>query len=243
MYDFTKRRFLELSHTQQNKKCAEVIKDIYTSQESDRERKIDYYNQLMTWLNKDCITVFGLQTISDRYHDHLKEAQIAKKEHHLLPTIRTGDKCEGEQSYPIHIYLDNLRSAHNVGSIIRTVEAMRLGYLYFSAKTPFIDHKQVQATSMGAYEWISCFNDVSLEDLPKPIIALETSKNAISLYDFIFPDEFTLVLGNEEYGCSEGSLKAAEIILEIPMRGRKNSLNVANAFAIVASEIVRQKER
>ena len=94
---------------------------------------------------------------------------------------------------------------------------------------------------MKAWEWVSCYENASFEHLPKPLIALETTDNAISLYDFIFPTVFTIALGNEEYGCSSDVLKCADIILEIPLVGRKNSLNVANTFAIVASEIQRQK--
>ena len=180
------------------------------------------------------------QTIADRYHYHLQQAGFGQKEHHLLPKVRTGDKTSAQPSLPIAIYLDQIRSAHNVGSIIRTVEAFSLGTLYFSASTPFITHKQVQDTAMGSAAWVSCHRNIPLDSLPKPLIALETSEEAASLYDFIFPSTFTLVLGNEEYGCSEETLKAADIILEIPLRGRKNSLNVANAFAIVASEIIRQ---
>jgi tRNA G18 (ribose-2'-O)-methylase SpoU len=60
------------------------------------------------------------------------------------------------------------------------------------------------------------------------------------LSDFIFPASFTLILGNEEYGISNESLKLADYIVEIPLFGAKNSLNVACAFAIAASQIRRQ---
>jgi tRNA G18 (ribose-2'-O)-methylase SpoU len=158
-----------------------------------------------------------------------------------LPKVRQGDRSTGEEIWPIAIYLDHLRSAHNVGSIIRTVEALALGSLYFSPKTPFITHKQVQDTAMGSIQWTSCYQEMDLSKLPRPIIVLETCQEALSLYDFIFPSSFTLVVGNEEYGCSDETLKSADFLVEIPLRGHKNSLNVANAFAMVAGEICRQK--
>ena len=93
---------------------------------------------------------------------------------------------------------------------------------------------------------------------------------AISLSKFHFPKGcFTLVLGNEEFGCSKQLVEAADTIVllrlcrascahrpscvprrtvtrgcaqvEIPLYGRKNSLNVANAFAVVAAEIRKQQ--
>ena len=51
----------------------------------------------------------------------------------------------------------------------------------------------------------------------------------------------TFPLGNEEYGCSKETLAMADYLLTIPLYGRKNSLNVSNAFAIAAQEICRQK--
>ena len=51
------------------------------------------------------------------------------------------------------------------------------------------------------------------------------------------------VLGNEERGCSTESIKSSDAYINIPLFGKKNSLNVACAFAIIASEISRQKRR
>ena len=112
----------------------------------------------------------------------------------------------------------------------------------FAKKTPFIDNKKVIKTAMGSSAIVSCFQQDTLKDLPKPIIALDTSENAIPLYDFIFPPSFTLVLGNEEYGISDEVLKQVNYILEIPMVGKKNSINVASAYAIAAAQIQRQHQ-
>lgn len=243
MYDFTEKKFLQLPLERQHKKCAELIRHLYEGilTQQDIQSDAALYHQLSVWMQEPPLSIVSLQTLADRYHWHLQRAKVSKKEHHLLPSVRQGDRLQSEETWPIAIYLDHLRSAHNVGSILRTVEALALGTVYFSESTPFIDHKQVQDTSMGAYQWVSCQKGVPLFTLANPIIALETSENAIPLYEFIFPDVFTLVVGNEEYGCSENTLAQADYVLEIPLRGRKNSLNVANAFAMVASEIQRQK--
>lgn len=233
---FTKRKFLSLPAKQQHKKCAEILKVAY---EGNFEA-LDSYNECLSWLNLPNLKSPTAKEIANAYHRHLKSSEVCFKEHNLLPSVRKGDKPEKEKDLPIDIYLDHIRSGHNVGSIIRTIEAFSLGKLYFSGDTPFVDNKKVIDAAMGAEKHVECFENTSLKELQRPIIALETGENAISLYDFIFPEKFTLVVGNEEYGCSDETLKLADIILEIPLRGSKNSLNVANAFAATASEITRQ---
>jgi tRNA G18 (ribose-2'-O)-methylase SpoU len=256
---FTQRRFLNLSPRQQQKKCAEILKEIYIKLGENNKNcgeVINHYNLIQSWLGQPLLENITPEEVSNRYHRHLRVAQQSLKEHRLLPhnlsfglysspkrqvSIRNKDRETGAIPLPIDIYLDHIRSAHNVGSIIRTTEAMRLGILCFSKDTPSTTHKQVKDASMGTWEWIECHPNAELKNLRRPFIALETTDTACSLYDFVFPDSFTLILGNEEYGCSHESMALADYTVEIPLRGKKNSLNVANAFAIVAAEIQRQK--
>jgi tRNA G18 (ribose-2'-O)-methylase SpoU len=90
---------------------------------------------------------------------------------------------------------------------------------------------------MGAAAIVPCHPHARLIDLPRPIIALETSDEAAPIDGFDFPPSFSLVLGNEEYGVSDEALTLAESLVEIPLLGTKNSLNVACAFAIAAAAI------
>ncbi len=237
MIFFTQKKFLSLPLRQQHKKAFELLRNYYESSDMDL---LIQYKKIQEWLALYPCDFNDKKQVSDRIHDHLKEASMTLKEHNLLSFVRTHDNTETKRSIlPISIYLDNIRSAHNVGSMIRTTEAFQLGTLYFSKKTPFIDHKQVQKTSMNTYQWVVCHNHLELNALPRPVIAMETSNQAKSIYSFNFPKVFTLVLGNEEYGCSDEVLAMADDIVEIPLVGRKNSLNVASAFAILASEIFR----
>lgn len=241
--DFTKRKFLSFPHSQQHKQCAELLREIYKSvlHGATDERLLSQYHDLLEWMKRPPLSTLSLQNISDYYHTHLREAGLSHKEHNLLPHVRQGDRTAGAPAWDIAIYLDKIRSAHNVGSILRTVEAFALGKVHFSESTPFATHKQVQDAAMGADKWVECFQAKTLNDLPRPLIAMETAATATPLFDYTFPESFTLIVGNEEYGCSEETLASTDAIIEIPLRGRKNSLNVANAFAIAAAEIYRQK--
>ena len=241
--DFTKLKFLSFPLEQQHKKCAELLRNIYEKALHGESlfKEVSAYSMLIDWMEYPSLNAFHPKSIADCYHEHARLALVHHKEHNLLPHVRQNDKPTALERWEIAVFLDNIRSAHNIGSILRTVEAFSLGSVHFSEKTPFTTNKQVKDTAMGAEQWISCHPNANLHELPRPIIALETSEAAIPLFDFIFPETFTLAIGNEEYGCSESTLKIADIILEIPLRGHKNSLNVANAFAIAAGEIARQK--
>jgi tRNA G18 (ribose-2'-O)-methylase SpoU len=219
------RKLLNLSPEHQEKMLAKAVRD-----EGD-------YLRLCHAMGRTPLPVETFEERSNAFHDHLQAAELSVKEHNLL--VRTCDREEADPYLPIDIYLDHIRSAHNVGSIFRTVEAMRLGTIYLSDQTPTPEHKQVRDAGMGACEWVPWQRGMSQR---RPIIALETVEGATPLAKFDFPETFTLVVGNEEYGVSEEVLERADHVIEIPLFGRKNSLNVANAFAIIAAEIRRQKE-
>lgn len=237
---FTKRKFLQLPQKLQHRKCAELLRTFYDSLAQKKPYDLTYYNLLLSWMRLLPQQQFDHKTLADRYHWHLEGAGLSLKEHNLLPMIRTGDRTAKLAFAPIAIYLDRVRSAYNVGSIFRTAEALRIGAIHCCEKTPFIDHEKLRRTAMGAAEVVPCFQNTPLEELPRPFIVMDTSDDAIPLSTFLFPPTFTLVLGNEEYGVSSALLAEANYLIEVPMFGVKNSLNVACAFAIAAAEIRRQ---
>lgn len=146
--------------------------------------------------------------------------------------------------------LHNIRSVHNVGSIFRTADAAGVKEIYLCGITPTpLDRfgrlrKDFAKVSLGAeksVEWerANSTNRV-LERLKKEgykILAVEQSEKSISYHNFRLRTSQTrrlaIVLGNEVKGLPQSVLKKADKILEIPMRGRKESLNVAVAFGIV----------
>lgn len=240
-FDFTERSFLSLPLYKRHKVCWQLLGQLYRSLLEGGKEGMEEYRRLIAWMGEEPLNL-TLEGISDRYHYHRALAGIELKEHSLLPAVRCGDREVGEPLWPIALYLDNMRSAHNVGSILRTAEALRLGTLFLSPKTPTPESKKVRDTAMGAADWIPWHSAAALEELPRPLFALETCDDAEPLWGFPFPASFTLAIGNEEYGCSEATLRAADALIAIPLRGRKNSLNAACAFAVAAAEIARQRE-
>ncbi len=237
MIPATRRKFLKSTHAEQHKKCAQLLRDAYEKLLNQKEVSFDRYQQILSWMNLDPFEKQDLKEIANRYHWHLEKAGRFLKEHNLLPSLRTGDRTPKTDYLPVAIYLDYIRSAYNVGSILRTCEALRIGSVHFSEKTPFVDNEKVARTAMGAATLVSCYRGTPLSELPRPILVLDTSDDAIPLSNYLFPPSFTLVLGNEEVGVSKSSLALADTLLEIPLLGAKNSLNVACAFAIASAQI------
>lgn len=234
----TEGEFLRLSERYRHKRAAQILR---AYQENPEPRRLSLYRRLERWMELPPLQESLFLELSDRYHLHLSAAGISWKEHNLLasPCIQA-DTPSSIPYLPVAIYLDNLRSAFNVGSILRTTEAFRLGTVFFAKHTPFIDNAKVQKTSMETFDKVPCKKNTELLQLPRPLIALETDPNAPSIFEFTFPPAFTLMLGNEEYGLSPEALSGQDAIVRIPLYGYKNSLNVASAYAIAAGVISHQ---
>ncbi|MEX0916776.1 MAG: RNA methyltransferase [Candidatus Spechtbacterales bacterium] len=148
--------------------------------------------------------------------------------------------------------LDNIRSMHNVGAVFRTSDGVGIEKIYLCGYTPTPTHEklghirpQVAKVALGAEEWIAWEKRANawrlLDELKKEghtIIALEQSERSVPLESVRLTKaqwkKSALVVGHELEGLSPGILKRADIIAEIPMAGKKNSLNVSVAFGIAA---------
>jgi len=149
------------------------------------------------------------------------------------------------------VILYNVRSLHNVGSIFRTADAAGCEKIYLCGITPApLDvfgkpRPQLTKVSLGAekyVEWEKVKSASRLIDKLKKdkykIFAVEQSKKSIPYSNIkrssnLRVGRLVLVLGNEIKGLPAPILKRADKILEIPMKGEKESLNVAVAFGIV----------
>lgn len=140
--------------------------------------------------------------------------------------------------------LDNIRSAHNVGSIFRTSEAASVVHLYLCGLTPSPrSNSALSKAALGAEErvaWSEHTNAVQVVTLLKSegcqIIALECTPQAENLFApreaHNPPGKVALVVGNEPAGVDPEILALADQTLYIPMAGQKTSLNVSVAYGV-----------
>lgn len=230
-----KRKFLSLDRSARHKYCASILKALYSLETPD----LSEYNRLSDLLNLNAISYTSHRDLANRYHWHLEQAGLSLKEHHLLPS-RIPKAKPTKPFGPIAIYLDHVRSHYNIANILRTVEALRIGSVHFSPLTPYIDNEKIAHIAQGAVGLVPTFQNTPLSNLPRPLIALDTHAKATSLYEYEFPEIFTLIAGNEESGISPETLKEADVILEIPMQGACRSINVACAVSIALSHSQKQ---
>ncbi len=143
------------------------------------------------------------------------------------------------------LVLDNIRSAHNVGAIFRTADAAGVEKIYLIGTTPApIDRfgrtrPDIQKTALGAEKsvaWEHVSNtEPFLKQLKKEgvtILALEQHEKSKDYKKIKLKGATALIVGNEVEGIPESILKKADHIIEIPMRGKKESLNVSVATGI-----------
>src|SRR5581483_5035908 len=145
--------------------------------------------------------------------------------------------------YMISALLHNIRSVHNVGSMFRTADAAGVDRIYISGYTPSpVDRfgrlrKDFSKVSLGAeVQWEFIKDPIELiKKLKKEnfvIISLEQNKNSVD-YKKVKPENKNLIIvGNEVEGVPEEFLKLSDVIAEIPMQGKKESLNVSVAFGV-----------
>lgn len=146
----------------------------------------------------------------------------------------------------LHVILDNVRSALNVGSIFRTADAVGVERIHLTGLTCWPPHPKLEKTSLGAHEHVAWSRyETALEAVQAlqgqgiPVIAVEKTTRSELLGRFDWPRPVAIVLGHEVVGVSDAVLEMCQHHLAIPMHGFKNSLNVATAFGIVAYDIHR----
>jgi 23S rRNA (guanosine2251-2'-O)-methyltransferase len=156
------------------------------------------------------------------------------------------------QPFTMAVVLHDVRSVHNVGSIFRTADAAGISKIFLCGITPTpldrfknlrADFSKVALGAERSVAWEHCATTIDaliqLKEDGWKIFAIEQSKKSVPYYSVRKKTrsrnkKIALVLGNEVGGLPPAILKVADRVLEIPMSGKKESLNVAVAFGIVA---------
>lgn len=149
------------------------------------------------------------------------------------------------QALPIRLYLDEVRSPYNVGSIFRTAECFGVERILLAPGTASPTHPRAIRSAMGSIgvvPWeVAPYS--KLEEEPN-LFALETGGEALE--HFSFPNQGICIVGSEELGVHPRLLSLAKKkrgIVSIPLYGSKTSLNVSVAVGILMQEWARQLVR
>ncbi|MBR6188856.1 MAG: RNA methyltransferase [Prevotella sp.] len=151
------------------------------------------------------------------------------------------------EKIPLIVVLDDVRSMHNVGSVLRTADAFRLEAVWMCGITGTPPHAEIHKTALGAEDNVDWrYFDNALEAVKKlkeegvEVLAVEQAEGSTMLQDFK-PNpsrRYALVLGNEVKGVHQEVIDLCDGCLEIPQRGTKHSMNVSVAAGIVIYHFV-----
>lgn len=155
--------------------------------------------------------------------------------------------------HEIVVIAHNLRSTHNVGSLLRTADGLGVTGVFLTGYSPYpetpddsrLPHerskitRQIHKTALGAEQSVVWKHSdalqpvlVTLKKQGFTIAALEQHKGSVKLPNFTAPQRIAIIIGREVEGIEPEILKYCDVILEIPMRGQKESFNVVQAAAI-----------
>lgn len=148
----------------------------------------------------------------------------------------------GRVNPPLAVLLDNIRSAWNVGSILRSADGFGFTHAYLCGITPTPEHDAVKKTSLGAEDFVTWSYHKDAVKLVKglklegwKVVALEKDERASPISQFAdsqFLDPIIFIAGSEVTGVDPELLDIADQIYYIPMHGQKRSFNVAVAFGV-----------
>lgn len=151
------------------------------------------------------------------------------------------------------LIVHNIRSNHNVGSLLRTAEGLGVERVILTGYTPYplaardsrLPHiaqkidRAIHKTALGAEHtqaWTQNTDIITVTDELKAdgfqLIALEQATHAVLLPDFNAPQKCALLVGREVEGIEQEVLALCDTVVEIPMYGKKESFNVAQAAAM-----------
>jgi tRNA G18 (ribose-2'-O)-methylase SpoU len=151
----------------------------------------------------------------------------------------------------IVVVLDNIRSLYNTGSILRTADAAGVERVMLCGITPRPDQgsrqrRAIAKTALGAEESVPWEYQPDAHAALRSLtadgyhpVAVETSPNAVNLFEWTPRWPVCLVFGHEVDGVSSGLSAVVETVIRIPMLGQKRSLNVATAAGVVLYELLR----
>ena len=159
-----------------------------------------------------------------------------------IDTFKQADKL------PLIMVLDNIRSLHNVGSVLRTADAFRLEAVYMCGITAVPPSPEIHKTALGAEDAVrwQYFADTleavnQLKASGYTVLAVEQVEGSLKLGHFSFEPgkRYALVMGNEVKGVQQAVVDACHQALAIPQYGTKHSMHVSVTAGIVMWEVER----
>ncbi len=167
----------------------------------------------------------------------------------LRDTVPTPEEIAQVVRRPIYFILEDVLDTYNIGAIFRVADAIGVQKIYLCGKTSTPPDHKIKKSSVGTWQWVSwkyspstidAISELKNENSKVKVIAIEQDARSIPYTEFNYELPLAFVLGHETDGVQKETLDKCDAIVEIPLHGVNNSLNVMVACAIVSYEVVRQ---
>lgn len=170
--------------------------------------------------------------VKDRKLLSIEMGRVSPDEYKELPQIG------------VVVVLDNIRSAHNVGSAFRTCDSFKIDKLWLCGICAVPPSAEIHKSALGAEDsvpWEHSDNTMDvvshLRSVGYEIVSVEQTVNSVSLEkfspEFAEGKKYALIFGNEVDGVDQAVVDASDMTLEIPQFGTKHSLNVSVSVGVI----------
>ena len=149
------------------------------------------------------------------------------------------------------LIIHNIRSVQNVGAMFRTADAAGINKIYLTGYTPApLDRfgrkrGDLAKSALGAEEFVSWVQKKNISSLLSKlkkesflIIGIEQAKNSVDYKEVKLKEKNAFIVGAEVTGIPKNILEKCDVTAEIPMHGKKESLNVSVALGIALFRIL-----
>jgi tRNA G18 (ribose-2'-O)-methylase SpoU len=155
-----------------------------------------------------------------------------------------------KQKFPIILFCENVTNAPNIGSLFRICDAFGVQEIVFNGKESDIFSRKMKKTSRATEKYVpyKVISDIEpyLLEIKKEhqLIALEITNKSTSIqkHKFDFSKPIVLIIGDENFGISDATLKQCNEVIHIDMFGENSSMNVVQAANIALYEMTKQFE-
>ncbi|MCD6119258.1 TrmH family RNA methyltransferase [bacterium] len=163
----------------------------------------------------------------------IRKLRPARRDFHRLPKL------------PLSFVCDNFHYGWNVGALFRIADALRVSQVYLCGLTAFPPDDEIKRTGGQSSKWVSwqhlpstkeCILDLKARGVQ--VAAAELAHGSIPLNHFEWEKPAAIVLGSEITGVQRGVMKHCDAVIELPMFGMRNSLNVASIAAVLAYDFL-----
>lgn len=229
-----RKKFAGLSVKKQHELIAAMA---YTAGEVGLQRFLKRYDEFHQWADLDRFSAPDWLTEKEallefyRFHKgfvpHEQENEVA-----------AGEPAAWKPVFNVRVFLDQIRSPFNAGSVLRLIDNFGFAGLIHSSPDLNMEHPRLKKTARGCQRWIPVEYEPDpirmLKAASVPVIGIEQAEMSVEPRNWQPPESCILVCGNEEYGISDAILACCNEIIEIPVYGYKRSMNIHHALAVIA---------